>query len=255
MRYGLVTDIHSNLAALEATLKSIEQKGPIDGLLCMGDIIGYGPQPNEVIKRLKEYPLFSIIGNHDMAVIGQLELADFNHDAIDANVWTRVQLEPENLEWLESLSPKAVFDEKVTLAHGSPLEPVWEYLTTPHAATRNFNAFDTQLCLVGHTHLPRLFFLRESEINRIFGFSTLKADMHIPEDNETIELGDNRAIINPGSVGQPRDGNPQAAFAIYDDEEMTVSFYRVSYDIIATQELMHQAHLPLSLSIRLDYGR
>lgn len=255
MRYGLVTDIHSNLAALETTLKAMEQQGAIDGLLCMGDIIGYGPQPNEVIRRLKEYPLFSIIGNHDMAVLGQLELSDFNHDAIDANVWTRVQLDPENLEWLESLHPQAVFDDKVSLAHGSPLEPIWEYLTTPHAAARNFQAFETQICFVGHTHLPRLFFLRENEVNTIFGFTTRKAEMRIPEDNEIIELGEQRAIINPGSVGQPRDGDRRAAYGIYDDENMTVTFCRAAYDINATQELMHQAHLPLSLSIRLDYGR
>lgn len=255
MRYGLVTDIHSNLAALEATLNAMEQQGAIDGLLCMGDIIGYGPQPNEVIQRLKEYSLFTIIGNHDMAVLGQLELSDFNHDAIDANVWTRVQLEPENLEWLESLKPKAVFDEKVTLAHGSPSEPVWEYLTTQHAAARNFQAYDTQVCFVGHTHLPRLFFLRENEVNPIFGYTTRKAEMHIPEADEVFELGEDRVIINPGSVGQPRDGDKRAAYAIYDDANMTVTFCRAVYDINATQELMRQAHLPLSLSIRLDYGR
>ncbi len=256
MRYGLLSDIHSNLIALDAVLDDIDENGSIDGLLCMGDIVGYGPQPNEVIDRLKEYSLFSIIGNHDMAVLGQLNLSDFNRDAVDANVWTRMQLLPENIEWLETLKPMAEFDEKVTLAHGSPSEPVWEYLTTPHSAARNFEAFNTQICFVGHTHLPRLFRLRtpDSLLPELDLFQTLRAEMRIPEPNEQFELGENRVIINPGSVGQPRDGDKRAAYAIYDDEEMTVTFRRASYEVAATQQLMKDAHLPDRLIMRLDYG-
>lgn len=250
MRYGLVTDIHSNLAALEAALRDMEQSGPLDGLLCMGDIVGYGPQPNEVVEQIKQRPLFSIIGNHDMAVLGQLALADFNRDAIDANVWTRMQLLEENIEWLESLTPMAQFDEKVTLAHGSPTEPVWEYLTTPHAAARNFAAFQTQICFIGHTHLPRFFRLKTKNGDT----DTYKADMHIPEPGEVMEIGESRVIINPGSIGQPRDGDKRAAYAIYDDDAMTVTFGRAGYDIAATQELMRHAQLPARLIMRLDYG-
>ncbi len=260
MRYGLVSDIHSNLVALEATLHGLEKHGSLDGLLCMGDIVGYGPQPNEVVDRIREYPLFSIVGNHDMAVLGQLPLADFNRDAVDANVWTRMQLLPENIEWLESLGPLARFDDRVTLAHGSPAEPIWEYLTTPHAAARNFDSFETQLCFVGHTHLPRLFWppaASEEELDaleEILNFGVSRAEMRIPEAGETIELGDRRVILNPGSVGQPRDGDRRAAYAVYDDEAMTITFERADYDITRTQDLMRHAQLPSRLIMRLDYG-
>ncbi len=258
MRYGLVSDIHSNLAALQSTLHAIEAQGPLDGLLCMGDIVGYGPQPNEVIQLLRQYPLFSIIGNHDLAVLDKLPLADFNRDAIDANVWTRYQLDFENIEWLEKLEPMVKFDERVTLAHGSPSEPIWEYLTTPFAAARNFLAFETQICFVGHTHLPRFFRLKEDEKLRMFGdgemLESFKAEMRVPEPGEVYELGQSRVIINPGSVGQPRDGDKRAAFAIYDDDEMTVAFGRAPYDINVTQQLMREAQLPARLAMRLDYG-
>jgi predicted phosphodiesterase len=256
MRYGLVSDIHSNLAALQAVLGAIEAQGPVDGLLCMGDIVGYGPQPNEVIERIKQYELFSIIGNHDLAVLDKLPLADFNRDAIDANVWTRYQLLPENIEWLESLEPLAQFDDKVTLAHGSPAEPVWEYLTTPFGAARNFRAFDTQICFIGHTHLPRFFRLKEDteKDDEAEGLDSLKVDMHVPEPGEVFELGEARVIINPGSVGQPRDGDRRASYGIYDDAQMTVSFGRAPYDINLTQDLMREARLPARLIMRLDYG-
>ena len=256
MRYGLLSDIHSNLAALEAVLTDFQETGPVDGLLCMGDIVGYGPQPNEVIDRLKQYQLFTIIGNHDMAVMGQLNLADFNRDAIDANVWTRMQLLPENIEWLETLQPLDRFDDRVTLAHGSPSEPVWEYLTTPHGAARNFDAFDTQICFVGHTHLPRVFRLRAADTlpAGLDLFQTLRVEMRIPEAGEKVELGESRVIINPGSVGQPRDGDKRAAYAIYDDTAMAVTFHRVAYDISVTQHLMEEARLPDRLIMRLDYG-
>jgi predicted phosphodiesterase len=251
MRYGLVSDIHSNLAALEAVLRAIEAQGPIDGLLCMGDIIGYGPEPNEVVERLRQYSLFSICGNHDMAVLGEISLADFNRDAIDANVWTRIQLLPEYLEWIQTLPPMAKFDDKVTLAHGSPVEPVWEYLTSTYSAARSFEAYDTQLCFVGHTHLPRIFIPRPSE-NGEEDFP--RAEMLIPESGDIFEIGESRAIVNPGSVGQPRDSDKRAAYAVYDDAEMTIVFGRVAYDISRTQELMKQAQLPLRLIMRLDYG-
>jgi diadenosine tetraphosphatase ApaH/serine/threonine PP2A family protein phosphatase len=248
MRFGLISDIHSNLAALEAVLKDL---GKVDGLLCMGDIVGYGPQPNEVIERLREYKLFTILGNHDMAVLGLLELQEFNHDAIEANLWTREQLTKENWEWLESLKTKAKFNENVTLAHGSPLEPVWEYLTTPHAASRNFPEFDTPLCFVGHTHLPRLFRMLEGKRP---GTNLPKVEMHIPDPGQTIIIGFGRLILNPGSVGQPRDGDSKASYALYDDIEETIVFKRVIYDIKRTQQLMQDQGLPQRLIMRLDYG-
>jgi predicted phosphodiesterase len=264
MRYGLVSDIHSNLAALEAVLKEIEASGPIDGLLCMGDIVGYGPQPNEVIERLKEYKLFSILGNHDLAVLGRLDLGDFNYDAIIANRWNSEQLQDENRLWLEKLEPFSKVNDLVTLAHGSPLEPVWEYLTTPQAAARSYSKFDTQICFVGHTHLPRAFRLKSNSspvenlpiINRLLKSSSHDpfVDMIVPVPGQVIDLNKDRVILNPGSVGQPRDGDNRASYALFDDEAKTVSFERAAYDINLTQQLMREANLPLRLSQRLDYG-
>lgn len=273
MRYGLVSDIHSNLAALSAVLEALEQSGSVDGLICMGDMVGYGPQPNQVVERLRSYPLQTILGNHDLAVIEKLDLSDFNQDAVDANVWTRFQLSDENREWLESLCQGehqgafARLDDKVTLAHGSPAEPIWQYLTMPYAASYSFPRFDTPVCFVGHTHLPRVFRLPqtpgsstvEQTINSLkekkSGKQKLpKVEMIIPDAGLTVEIGNDRLILNPGSVGQPRDGDSRAAFAILDDAEMTVTFYRVPYDIGATQTLMSEYKLPTRLSLRLDYG-
>jgi diadenosine tetraphosphatase ApaH/serine/threonine PP2A family protein phosphatase len=248
MRFGLVSDIHSNLAALNSVL---EDMGQVDGLLCCGDIVGYGPQPNEVIERLREYDIHSILGNHDLAVLGELDLNDFNFDAVEANLWTREHLTKENRDWLESLTPMIKFDDNVTLAHGSPLEPVWEYLTTPHSASHSFPEFDTPLCFVGHTHLPRVFRMLEG---KRLGTNLPKVEMHVPSHGETIIVGFSRIILNPGSVGQPRDSDARASYAIYDDKEEIINFRRVEYDISKTQELMRQYKLPQRLVARLDYG-
>lgn len=263
MRYGLISDIHSNLAALEAVLTTLENNGPIDGLICMGDMVGYGPQPNQVVERLRQYPLQTILGNHDLAVIEKLDLEDFNQDAIDANVWTRFQLNDENRDWLESISQGqhlgafARLNDTVTLAHGSPLEPVWQYLTSPYAASHSFSRFDTPLCFIGHTHLPRIFRQRATEENQASAGDKTKqttVEMYIPEDGFVLEAGKERIILNPGSVGQPRDGDSRAAYALFDDAAMTITFGRVIYDISLTQNLMNDYKLPARLSMRLDYG-
>ncbi len=271
MRYGLVSDIHSNLMALNAVLQALEDSGPLDGLICMGDIVGYGPQPNEVVEKLRTYPLQTILGNHDLAVIDKLDLGDFNQDAVDANVWTRYQLNEANRAWLESLcqgehlGTLARLNDKLTLAHGSPVEPIWQYLTRVVDATLNFSRFDTPLCFIGHTHLPRIFRLpaigpsetaEQNKIKKIFAGREKhpKVEMRIPEDGYVLEIGDDRVLLNPGSVGQPRDGDSRAAYALFDDEAMTVTFGRATYDIGATQALMNEYKLPSRLSLRLDYG-
>ena len=269
MRYGLVSDIHSNLVALTAVLEALEQDGPLDGLICMGDMVGYGPQPNEVVERLRNYPLQTILGNHDLAVIEKLDLEDFNQDAVDANVWTRYQLTDPNRQWLDSLSQSdhlgafARLNDKLTLAHGSPAEPVWQYLTRAYDAAYSFSHFDTPLCFVGHTHLPRLFRMTENQIaaseeepktKKNSQEKQVKVSLHIPEAGEVVEIGDDRVILNPGSVGQPRDGDNRAAFGLFDDDAMTITFGRAAYDISATQTLMNEYKLPSRLSLRLDYG-
>jgi predicted phosphodiesterase len=241
MRILVISDIHANLTALEAVLS---EAGEFDATWCLGDLVGYGPDPNECVERVKELPgLTCIIGNHDAAVLKQIDPNSFNPEAREAIYWTQRMLSKQSYTFLGEL-PEKVKIERVTLAHGSPRHPVWEYLLDSRAATMNFNFFQTPLCFVGHTHLPVLYYLIEKEpLSR----------MSIPEPNHKSVLS-NRTIINPGSVGQPRDRDPRAAYAIYDTEVDTWDYRRVPYDILEVQERMRDADLPDRHIYRLSAG-
>lgn len=240
MRIGIISDIHSNLPALEAVLTDL---GSVDALWCLGDFIGYGPWPNECIDLLQELGVVSIVGNHDLAVLGAISTEDFNRDAAAATDWTARQLSPENREYLMSLSPVREIDG-VTLAHGSPREPIWEYLVSGPGAAASFPLFTTPLCLVGHTHIPSLFVEEEDgEITATY-----------MEPGTQFELGGARAIANPGSVGQPRDRDPRAAYLVYDAEHTALEWRRVRYDIGVVQTYMRDVKLPAFLRERLRYG-
>jgi len=241
MRVLVVSDIHANLAAFEAVL---EDAGTFDVIWSLGDIVGYGPEPNACIRLLQEYPHIAIAGNHDWAVLGRLDLAEFNSDARIANLWTREQLTPDARAFLESL-PETRVEGDFTLAHGSPRHPVWEYLLYLTAACINFRYFENGVCLVGHTHIPAIFWL-PAQGEECFS-------VPIPEEPLSLK-GSERYIINPGGVGQPRDGDPRAAYAVLDTEAMTLTFERTPYDIPRTQEAMRRAGLPPRLIARLDYG-
>lgn len=243
MRILIISDIHANLVALDTVLKDADQ---FDRIWCLGDIVGYGPEPNACVERLQQFDLTCIAGNHDWAVLDKLDLEEFNPDARRAAMWTRDELTANNLAWLSVLPERIPTQaEKFTLVHGSPRYPIWEYVMTPAVARINFDFFDTLICLMGHTHVPVLF-------RYILDEHQATAEP-LPEGTPML-LGHERMMINPGSVGQPRDGDPRAAYAILDLEAMTLTHHRIEYDIAATQTKMQTANLPLRLITRLSYG-
>jgi len=377
MRYAIFTDIHANLEALETVLAKIDelsQEKPIDNIWFLGDLVGYGPNPNECIEKLRARTDVIIAGNHDWAAVGKLDLDDFSAAARISAEWTAQELTPEHREFLRSLPERLEIDE-CTLVHGSPYGPLWEYLTSEVLAERSFQCFNSRFCLVGHTHVPVIFqqpytlanepteklnpidedtaemsavvltsqqaeqsesALQEAEHEATAQAALAAADLAVIEeaaalthlnDNEPEEVSDEsdevseddehafvsyeiidkttsendilhaedrlndeieellellglsqsmvqvtnemltppedqweppqkfRAIINPGGVGQPRDGDPRAAFMIYDSEQNTFDFYRIPYEFEKTQEKIILAGLPQYLAVRLAYGR
>jgi diadenosine tetraphosphatase ApaH/serine/threonine PP2A family protein phosphatase len=241
MRILIISDIHANLTALRTVLTDA---GSVGATWCLGDLVGYGPDPEECVERVRRIPNFScLIGNHDAAVLGQVDIASFNPEARQAIQWTHHKLSAASKDYLRSLPERLVINS-ATLAHGSPRHPIWEYLLDVRAATQNFNYFETPYCFVGHSHLPVIFQLSDGQ---------KYADLIVPEAGLKIELVA-RAIINPGSVGQPRDRNPRAAYAIYDTEENTLEYRRVAYEISEVQARMQQAGLPARHIQRLTSG-
>jgi predicted phosphodiesterase len=241
MRILIVSDIHANLTALEAVLSDA---GDVDATWCLGDLVGYGPDPNECIARVRQLPnLVCLLGNHDAAVLDQIKTDNFNPDARVALHWTRKTLTRESQEFLLSL-PEVSVHENVTLVHGSPRQHLWEYLLDTRTATINFKYFDTPYCFVGHSHLPTLFYLPDEKVG---------AHLIMPEPFIPLSMAP-RAIFNPGSVGQPRDRNTMASYAIYTDDQKLWAFQRVSYDISAVQARMETVNLPNRHIQRLSAG-
>ncbi len=243
MRNAIVADIHANLAAFRAVLDDIEGRGGVEEFWCLGDIVGYGPDPCQCIELLRQYNHVCIAGNHDWAAIGKLDTSYFNPDAAAACHWTTQQLSPEDVDYLGNL-PLVVQKDDFTLVHGSPREPIWEYLLSTSNAGQNFAYFKSQFCLVGHSHMPLVFRYSETGVCSSSSFS--------PDIG--LVLGRSRLIINAGGVGQPRDGDPRASYAIYDSEAEMVRLYRVPYDIHATQARMVEHGLSMRLANRLSYG-
>jgi predicted phosphodiesterase len=251
MRCAIISDVHGNLDALEAVLADA---GDVDQLWCLGDLVGYGPQPNECVALVRSRGALCVAGNHDWAAVGKLGTADFNPEAGEAALWTSSQLTPEHRAYLESLPEQLIAgaSEDFTLVHASPREPIWEYLTDIRIARLNFDYFQTSYCLVGHTHVP-LIFQRPLPGERVPNYQTV-----VPRASQPIALGPNRLIINPGSVGQPRDGYPQAAYMIYESgasaDAGLLTLRRVTYPVVSVQQKMRDAGLPPRLITRLTYG-
>jgi predicted phosphodiesterase len=239
MRIAVLSDIHGNLPALEAVLAAIR---PFDAIWQLGDIVGYGPQPNEVVALLASHNAGGVRGNHDAAALGELDTDAFNDDARAALEWTAAQLDDTTRTWLGELPSRKV-DEPFTLVHGSPRDPTWEYVFTAAIARSNMSSFDTRHCLVGHTHIPAVYRERDGRMQALE-----------PEPGVPLALGPERAIINPGSVGQPRDGDPRASAMLFDTDERTLEWHRVEYPIEHVQQLMTQHDLPPRLVRRLQYG-
>ena len=242
MRYLVLTDIHGNLAALQSVLASAPA---FDRIWCLGDLVGYGPNPNEVIERLQEFPLVSVLGNHDWGVLGRSDPYIFNADARHAMLWTQTELSSENRRFLTSL-PAGIEVEGYVLVHASLREPIWEYLLDVDAARKNFAFHNFSVAFVGHTHIPLVFESIENG-REVRGL--------LPDWQEPLQLDGRRLLVNPGSVGQPRDGDPRAAYGILDTEARTFSFHRVAYAVEITQERMRVRGLPERLIDRLEIGR
>ena len=241
MRILIISDIHANLTALEAVIAAA---GEIDAAWCLGDLVGYGPDPNECISRVRALPkLVCIMGNHDAAALNLIDTSSFNPEARKAIQWTQDTLTRASASFLRNLQEKLRFDQ-VTISHGSPRHPVWEYLLDTRTALINFDYFDTDYCFVGHTHLPVIYNLRDGSNN---------VALQIPEPDTKRALI-SRTIVNPGSVGQPRDRDPRASYAIFDTVEDTWEHYRQSYDIEAVQDRMTAVKLPQRHVQRLAAG-
>lgn len=241
MRVLVLSDIHANLAALDQVL---DEAGEWDTVWCLGDVVGYGPEPNACVARLRDLqPEYWLAGNHDWAALGKLDIADFNPMARLAALWTRQQLTPANVAFLETLPTYVRASDQFTLTHGSPRHPIWEYVLNTRTAAANFAHFDTPYCLVGHTHVPAI-------------YRQLNGRVNVPAHSlgEPVQLANGRSIINPGGVGQPRDGDPRASYLMLDTEALTVTYHRVAYPIQETQARMTQAGLPSRLITRLSYG-
>ena len=238
----LVSDIHGNQAALEAVLAA---QPTFDALWNLGDTVGYGPRPRECLDLVVGHGADpSLAGNHDLAAVGTLDLAEFNPVARRAAQWTGAQLGAEHRAYLLA-RPVMTTASGYTLAHGSPRAPVWEYVTGTEAATANFAFFATDVCFVGHTHVAMVAAMRGGQP---------RAEVRPLRAGETVDLTAARYLINPGSVGQPRDRDPRAAFAVLDTERATVTARRVSYDVAATQRQMEEAGLPEALIARIALG-
>jgi len=218
-----------------------------DEVWCLGDVVGYGPDPNECVELLRGRKLTCVAGNHDLGAIGELDLTVFNADAREACEWTARALSEESRAFLQSL-PRTAVAEHAFLAHGSPREPPLEYLLNVESARPNFEYFSAPICLVGHTHVP-LVFTRSDEEHGRYRYQTV-----VPPIMQALDLQGLKAIVNPGSVGQSRDGNSDAAYMIFDPESLTVSQGRVAYDISITQTRILDAGLPSRLAARLSYG-
>jgi predicted phosphodiesterase len=242
MRILVISDLHANITALEAVLADA---GQVDETWCLGDVVGYGPDPNDVVERVRSIPnLTCILGNHDVAVLDQMDDAVFNTEARRSLLWQKKQLSDGNKGYLESLPQNALVLGDVTLAHGSPRDPVWEYILNTLVARLNFQSFETSYCFVGHSHIQCMFQL---DVNKD------RVSLEVPKPREVLQLTA-RAILNPGSLGQPRDRDPRAAYAIFDPEAQLWEPRRVTYDIPSVQKRIREAGLPEKHAARLAEG-
>jgi diadenosine tetraphosphatase ApaH/serine/threonine PP2A family protein phosphatase len=243
LRCAVISDVHGNAHALKSVLEAIDAAA-VDTVWCLGDVVGYGPQPNACARVVAERAGICLAGNHDLLAIGREVLpSDFNPDAAAAGAWTAAAIDDDTRTFLGGLSPSARADG-VQLFHASPRDPVWEYVLTEESTEAAFASTDAPLVLLGHSHVPLA--IRVDGEGRVAGG-------HAPMGTEA-ELRDARWLLNPGSVGQPRDGDPRAAWLLLDLELHRVEFRRVAYDLAATQEEIRSEGLPAALADRLAVG-
>ena len=241
MRVAVISDIHGNLHALEAVLADIDGEG-VDEIWCLGDVVGYGARPNECCDLVRERASLVLCGNHDLAVLGSLDVADFSGDAGAAARWTAEMLGDEQRAWLSTLEPLARRGE-TELYHASVRDPVWEYVLSEHVALQSLLATEAAVVLVGHSHVALALAWDGAEL-----------DGGVAPGGTEVQLGSRRWLLNPGSVGQPRDGDPRAAWLLVDDTAQRATFRRVPYPIAETQAEIRTHGLPETLAARLAHG-
>jgi diadenosine tetraphosphatase ApaH/serine/threonine PP2A family protein phosphatase len=239
MRIAVLSDIHSNIVALDAVLAHM---GLVDAVWHLGDVVGYGPEPDTVVERIAAIGAIGVRGNHDAAAAGGREIEYFNPEAHSAMEWTRRRITEATRGWLAALPERRV-EGDVTLVHGSPRDPIWEYVTSLAIAEAGIAVMTTTLGLHGHTHVPIA-----------FASSGGRLEMIAPSDGTTFDLEDRVALVNPGSVGQPRDGDPRASYLVLDPEARSITWHRVDYDVDAVMAAMRAVGLPDRLAERLRHG-
>jgi predicted phosphodiesterase len=243
MKVAVVSDIHSNLQAFEAVLEAVAAS-EAEELWCLGDIVGYGADPDACVELARRHVAVCLAGNHDMAVAGELELDDFTRGASVAAQWTREVIAPSNLAYLAALEPKGR-EESVGLYHASPRDPVWEYVLSALLAELCMDAQSDRVCLIGHSHVASAFVREEGE----------PATGEPRREGVQLDISSSEWLLNPGSVGQPRDGDPRAAWLLLDLDDQLASYHRTAYDVSGAAGAIKAARLPNSLAERLEYGQ
>jgi len=243
MKVAVVSDIHANRHAFEATLEAVAASEASE-LWCLGDLVGYGAEPDACVELARRHAAVCLAGNHDMAVTGEIPLDEFSRGASLAAQWTREVIDPDNLAFLQTLSPQGE-ESRVGLYHASPRDPVWEYVLSALLAELCLEQQEHRICLIGHSHVALSFARRDGEL----------ATGEPRREGATLDLAQGEWLLNPGSVGQPRDGDRRAAWMLLDLDGMEATFYRADYDIAGAAAAIRAARLPDSLAERLEYGQ
>jgi predicted phosphodiesterase len=243
MKVAVISDIHANRHAFEATLDAVAASDASE-LWCLGDLVGYGAEPDACVELARQHAAVCLGGNHDMAVTGEIPLDDFSRGARVAAQWTREVIAPENMDFLRTLSPQGE-EHAVGLFHASPRDPVWEYVLSSLLAELCLNEQRQRICLIGHSHVALSFERPEGEL----------ATGEPRRQGSQLDVSQGEWLLNPGSVGQPRDGDPRASWLLLDLDAMSASYHRVPYDVAGAAAAIRAARLPDSLAERLEYGQ
>jgi predicted phosphodiesterase len=243
MKVAVISDIHGNRHAFEATLEAVAASDAAE-LWCLGDLVGYGAEPDACVELARAHAAVCLAGNHDLAVTGEISVDEFSRGASLAVEWTREVIAPENLAFLQTLRPEGE-EGPIGLFHASPRDPVWEYVLSTLLAELCLDRQSKRICLIGHSHVALSFVRREGEL----------ATGEPRRAGVRLDLGEGEWLLNPGSVGQPRDGDPRAAWMLLDLDAMDARFHRSDYDIAGAAAAIRAARLPDSLAERLEYGQ
>lgn len=245
MRVAVISDIHANLPALEAVLTAVDETG-VDEIWCLGDAVGYGARPRECLELLLDRCAICLRGNHDLAALGEIDIRTFSSGAALAAKWTRKELGSDGLEMIDRLGGSSAEREGVGLYHASPRDPVWEYVVDSELAERNLSFQPRRISLIGHSHIA-LYFTRLDDADRISAI--------LAPEGTSRDLGEGQWLINPGSIGQPRDGDPRAAWVLFDTDPPAIEYRRTRYAVEDAAEAIITAGLPVDLAERLFQGR